>query len=47
MRWLIDERGDVLPEYADRYEIRGATALTDEQRRIDRDRAFANEAPVA
>lgn len=47
MRWLVDDDGAVRPEYADTYEIRGATALTDEQRRIDRERAFANEAPVA
>lgn len=47
MRWLVDDRGAIRPEYADTYEIRGATTLDDEQRRIDRERAFANEAPVA
>ena len=47
MRWLVDDDGAIRPEYAGTYEIRGATALTDEQRRIDRERAFANEAPVA
>ncbi len=47
MRWLVDDDdGRVRPEYADGYEIRGALALDDEQRRIDRDRAFANEVPV-
>ncbi len=46
MRWLIDDDGAVLPEYADRYEIIGRTPLDDTQARTDMDRAFANEAPL-
>lgn len=47
MRWLVDDDGRVRPEYADTYAIRGALALDDEQRRLDRQRALANQAPVA
>ena len=47
MRWLVDDDGAILPAYADTYEIRGATSLDEDQRRIDHERAFANQAPVA
>lgn len=47
MRWLMDDDGRIRPEYADEYEIRGTTTLDDDQRRVDRERAFANQAPVA
>lgn len=46
MRWLVDERGDVRPEYRDTYELRGTRRLDDGQRAADRELAFANEAPV-
>lgn len=46
MRWLVDEHGEIRPEYRDTYVLRGQTALDDEQRRIDEQRAFANQAPA-
>jgi sterol desaturase/sphingolipid hydroxylase (fatty acid hydroxylase superfamily) len=46
MRWLIDEHGEVRPEYADTYELRGSRPLDDAQRTADREDAFANQAPV-
>ena len=46
MRWLVDEHGEVRPEHRSTYELRGRLALDDDQRRTDRDRAFANQAPV-
>ncbi len=45
-RWLVDDAGEVLPRYRDSYRIRGTVVLDDEQRRIDAERAFANEAPA-
>lgn len=46
MRWLVDDRGEVRPEYADTYELRGATVLDEAQLATDEARAFANQAPV-
>lgn len=46
MRWLVDEHGEIRPEYRDTYVLRGATALDDTQRRVDEERAFANQAPT-
>ena len=46
MRWLLDEDGEVRPEYRDTYEIRGRRSLDDRQRQVDAARAFANQAPV-
>lgn len=45
--WLLDEHGEVRPEYADDYRVRGRrTASADD---IERDRldAFANRSPIA
>ena len=47
MRWLVDDDGAVRPEYADTYAIRGSLELDETQRRLDRERAFANQVPVA
>ena len=46
MRWLLDEAGDVRPEYRDTYELRGALSLDERQRMIDAARALRNEAPA-
>ena len=46
LRWLVDEHGEVRPEYAGTYELRGTRALDDAQRDADRELAFANEAPA-
>ncbi len=46
MRWLTDEHGAVLPDYADTYAISGGTELDPRQAQDDLDRAFANEAPL-
>ena len=45
MRWLIDDDGEVRPEYRDTYELRGTRPLTEDQRDRDRELAFANQAP--
>lgn len=47
MRWLVDDEGRVRPEYADDYAVRGSLRLDDEQRRLDRELAFANRAPMS
>lgn len=46
MRWLTDDAGAVRPEYADDYELRGKIALTDDQKLVDREDAFANRVPA-
>ena len=46
MRWLIDEEGEVRPEYRDDYELRGTKRLDDGQKQVDLDDAFANLAPA-
>ncbi len=46
MRWLVDDDGEVLPEYRDTYALRGTTVLDDTQKRVDEERAFANQAPA-
>lgn len=46
MRWLTVD-GAVRPEYAGTYELRGALALDEQQRRRDAELAFANQAPPA
>jgi len=45
MRWLTDDRGEVRPEYATDYELVGSRAWTADQAAVDRERAFANQAP--
>ena len=48
MPWLIDEDGNVRPEFADDYELVGsAEAATERQIKLDRARAFANQEPIA
>ena len=32
MRWMVDEHGEVLPEYRGTYELRGSRPLDDDQR---------------
>jgi sterol desaturase/sphingolipid hydroxylase (fatty acid hydroxylase superfamily) len=46
MRWMVDEHGEVLPEYRGTYELRGTRPLDDDQREQDRELAFANQAPT-
>ena len=46
LRWLVDEHGEVLPEYRDTYALRGSRPLDDDQRAVDSERAFANSAPL-
>jgi sterol desaturase/sphingolipid hydroxylase (fatty acid hydroxylase superfamily) len=46
MRWLVDEHGEVRPEYADTYELRGSRHLDADRRDADRELAFANQAPI-
>lgn len=40
------ERAVILGPDRSTYELRGSVALDDEQRRIDRERAFANAVPL-
>ncbi len=47
MRWLVDDDGDVRAEYAADYEIRGTLALDEDQRAVDRERAFENLVPIS
>jgi sterol desaturase/sphingolipid hydroxylase (fatty acid hydroxylase superfamily) len=46
MPWLLDERGEVRPEYAADYELVGSPDLDERQASIDRARAFANLVPT-
>jgi sterol desaturase/sphingolipid hydroxylase (fatty acid hydroxylase superfamily) len=46
MTWLLDENGAIKPEYADDYELVVGRPRTETQLRLDRTRAFANQAPV-
>ena len=43
--WLTDEAGEVRPEHAEDYEIRGRSARTPEVAQADHDAAFANQVP--
>ena len=45
MEWLVDEHGEVRPEFADEYELVGADILDERQAQIDRAKAFASVAP--
>ncbi len=45
--WLVDERGEVRPEYQDRYTLVGPTSSDARLDALDRARAFASKAPVA
>jgi sterol desaturase/sphingolipid hydroxylase (fatty acid hydroxylase superfamily) len=45
--WLVDERGEVRPEYRDRYALVGPVSPDARLDALDRARAFASEAPVA
>ena len=48
MVWLLDENGEIRPEYADDYELVGSAAVADDRQvMIDRARAFTNEVPIA
>lgn len=48
MPWLLDETGEVRPEYRDDYELVGSPeATTERQLALDRARAFANLVPEA
>jgi sterol desaturase/sphingolipid hydroxylase (fatty acid hydroxylase superfamily) len=46
MVWLVDDDGQVRPEYADDYALAGTRPWTEAQAAIDHDRAFANLAPL-
>jgi sterol desaturase/sphingolipid hydroxylase (fatty acid hydroxylase superfamily) len=47
MRWLLDEHGEVRPEYRADYELVGSRDTSERQVAIDRARAFANLVPHA
>ena len=44
--WLLDEDGNLKPEFAEDYELVGSVGIDDRQREIDRVRAFASQAPT-
>lgn len=44
--WLLDETGQVRPEYSDDYVVKGAPAGEANAAQRDRELAFANLAPV-
>jgi hypothetical protein len=46
MPWLLDEHGEVRPEFAADYELVGSPELDERQAAIDRARAFANLVPT-
>jgi sterol desaturase/sphingolipid hydroxylase (fatty acid hydroxylase superfamily) len=46
MRWLLDEDGNVRPEFQDDYEVVGSARADERQAAIDRARAFANLVPT-
>jgi hypothetical protein len=45
--WIIDEEGELHPEYADDYELVGSYDIDLRQEQIDRAKAFASVAPDA
>jgi len=45
--WLVDESGEVLPEYAEDYVLVGTATLDDRVRALDKARAYANLEPTA
>ncbi len=47
MRWLVDDAGEVRPEYAADYLLAGRLPMTEAQAQRDHARAFANLAPEA
>ena len=46
MTWLLDDQGEVKPEYADDYELVGASSSDERLAALDRARAFASVAPT-
>ncbi|MCB1262754.1 MAG: sterol desaturase family protein [Acidimicrobiales bacterium] len=46
MPWLLDDDGELRPEFRDRYVLVGATDLDERQAMLDRARAFASLAPT-
>ena len=46
MVWLVDDDGQVRPEYAGDYALAGTIPWTDAQAAVDHDRAFSNLAPL-
>lgn len=44
--WLVDDDGELLPEYRDDYVLVGATSSDERTAQLDRARAFASVAPV-
>jgi hypothetical protein len=47
MPWLVDESGEIRPEYAADYVLVGDPDPDGQKARIDRARAFANLTPIA
>lgn len=43
--WLLDEHGELRPEFADDYELVGSLDCSERQEQIDRAKAFASIAP--
>jgi hypothetical protein len=46
MVWLVDEAGEVRPEYAQDWALAGSRRWDETQAAIDHGRAFANLAPI-
>lgn len=44
--WMIDDAGEMLPEYTEDYVFVGAVTATERTAKLDRARAFASIAPV-
>lgn len=44
--WMLDDRGELLDAYADRYVLSGAAAMDERLAALDRARAFASVAPA-
>lgn len=45
--WMVDEQGDLRPEFADDYEVAGRRDRDEARLQLDRDEAFANLVPTA
>ena len=46
LAWLVDETGELRPDFCDDYVLVGSAERRDELATIDRTRAFASEAPL-
>ena len=44
--WLVDDSGELLPEFADDYRLVGSADAGEREAMLDRARAFASAAPI-